>query len=83
MSRSFRYFKSHVLGGVISAFVSSVCQYADSDEDHDGGADTDEEVSNGKVNILNGNGPPYFHSYLYMKGKKTHTRLDVLRCVHA
>lgn len=33
--------------------------------------DTDEEVSNGKVNILNGNGPPYFHSYLYMKGKKS------------
>ncbi|KAI7807751.1 unconventional myosin-X [Triplophysa rosa] len=41
--------------------------YAESDEDHDGGVDTDEEVSNGKVNILNGNGPPYFHSYLYMK----------------
>ncbi|XP_016120993.1 unconventional myosin-X-like, partial [Sinocyclocheilus grahami] len=41
--------------------------YADSDDDHDGYVDTDEEVSNGKVNILNGNGPPYFHSYLYMK----------------
>ena len=31
--------------------------------------DTDEEVSNGRVNILNGSGPPYFHSYLYMKGE--------------
>ncbi|XP_016327955.1 unconventional myosin-X-like [Sinocyclocheilus anshuiensis] len=41
--------------------------YADSDDEHDGYVDTDEEVSNGKVNILNGNGPPYFHSYLYMK----------------
>uniref|UniRef100_A0A9J8BUS8 Myosin X, like 1 n=1 Tax=Cyprinus carpio carpio TaxID=630221 RepID=A0A9J8BUS8_CYPCA len=37
------------------------------DDEHDGYVDTDEEVSNGKVNILNGNGPPYFHSYLYMK----------------
>ncbi len=46
-------------------------QYADSDDEHDGYVDTDEEVSNGKVNILNGNGPPYFHSYLYMKGKKS------------
>lgn len=53
---------------------SCVCQYAESDEDHDGGVDTDEEVSNGKVNILNGNGPPYFHSYLYMKGKETNIR---------
>lgn len=49
----------------------SLFQYAESDEEHDGYVDTDEEVSNGKVNILNGNGPPYFHSYLYMKGKKS------------
>ncbi|TNN03089.1 hypothetical protein fugu_000118 [Takifugu bimaculatus] len=27
----------------------------------------DEEVSNGRVNLLNGSGPPYFHGYLYMK----------------
>lgn len=30
--------------------------------------DTDEEVTNGRVTLLNGNGPPYFHGYLYMKG---------------
>uniref|UniRef100_A0A8B9L4C5 Myosin X, like 1 n=1 Tax=Astyanax mexicanus TaxID=7994 RepID=A0A8B9L4C5_ASTMX len=41
--------------------------YVESDEEHDGYADTDEEVSNGRVSVLNGNGPPYFHSYLYMK----------------
>ncbi|XP_051563416.1 unconventional myosin-X-like [Myxocyprinus asiaticus] len=41
--------------------------YAESDDEHDGYVDTDEEVSNGRVSILNGNGPPYFHSYLYMK----------------
>lgn len=31
--------------------------------------DTDEEVSNGRVNLLNGTGPPYFHGYLYMKSE--------------
>uniref|UniRef100_A0A673G4E6 Myosin X, like 3 n=1 Tax=Sinocyclocheilus rhinocerous TaxID=307959 RepID=A0A673G4E6_9TELE len=53
----------------IKPFTLSVSffKYADSDDEHDGYVDTDEEVSNGKVNILNGNGPPYFHSYLYMK----------------
>lgn len=43
-------------------------QYADSDDEHDGLMDTDEEVTNGRVTLLNGNGPPYFHGYLYMKG---------------
>ncbi|XP_026992614.2 unconventional myosin-X isoform X2 [Tachysurus fulvidraco] len=38
-----------------------------SDEENDDYADTDEEVSNGRVNLLNGSNPPYFHSYLYMK----------------
>lgn len=33
--------------------------------------DTDEEVTNGRVTLLNGNGPPYFHGYLYMKGEYT------------
>uniref|UniRef100_A0A3B4C8G7 Myosin X, like 1 n=1 Tax=Pygocentrus nattereri TaxID=42514 RepID=A0A3B4C8G7_PYGNA len=47
--------------------VPGAPNYVESDEEHDGYADTDEEVSNGKVNVLNGNGPPYFHSYLYMK----------------
>uniref|UniRef100_A0A8C7MQX6 Myosin X, like 1 n=1 Tax=Oncorhynchus kisutch TaxID=8019 RepID=A0A8C7MQX6_ONCKI len=37
------------------------------DDEHDGLLDTDEEVHNGRVTLLNGNGPPYFHSYLYMK----------------
>lgn len=43
-------------------------QYADSEDEHDGMLDTDEEVTNGRVTLLNGNGPPYFHGYLYMKG---------------
>ncbi|KAG7258352.1 hypothetical protein CRUP_019282, partial [Coryphaenoides rupestris] len=41
--------------------------YGDSDDEHDGLLDTDEEVTHSRVSILNGNGPPYFHSYLYMK----------------
>uniref|UniRef100_A0A8C5FS54 Myosin X, like 1 n=1 Tax=Gadus morhua TaxID=8049 RepID=A0A8C5FS54_GADMO len=46
----------------------SSLQYGDSDDEHDGLLDTDEEVGVGhRVSILNGNGPPYFHSYLYMK----------------
>uniref|UniRef100_A0A3B5A2U5 Unconventional myosin-X-like n=1 Tax=Stegastes partitus TaxID=144197 RepID=A0A3B5A2U5_9TELE len=45
----------------------SLLQFIDSDEDNDGYVDTDEEVSNGRVNLLNGSGPPYFHGYLYMK----------------
>uniref|UniRef100_A0AAZ3SNG0 Uncharacterized protein n=1 Tax=Oncorhynchus tshawytscha TaxID=74940 RepID=A0AAZ3SNG0_ONCTS len=42
--------------------------FIDSDTSNDGYVDTDEEVSNGRVNLLNGSGPPYFHSYLFMKG---------------
>lgn len=45
-----------------------VLQYADSDDEHDGMMDTDEEVNNGRVTLFNGNGPPYFHGFLYMKG---------------
>lgn len=52
--------------------ASSKCylllQYADSEDEHDGMMDTDEEVTNGRVTLFNGNGPPYFHGYLYMKG---------------
>uniref|UniRef100_A0A674F0D3 Myosin X, like 1 n=1 Tax=Salmo trutta TaxID=8032 RepID=A0A674F0D3_SALTR len=44
-----------------------VVQYIESDDEQDGLLDTDEEVHNGRVTLLNGNGPPYFHSYLYMK----------------
>ena len=47
----------------------SVFQFIDSDEENDGFVDTDEEVSNGRVNLLNGTGPPYFHGYLYMKSE--------------
>uniref|UniRef100_A0A8C2BW91 Uncharacterized protein n=1 Tax=Cyprinus carpio TaxID=7962 RepID=A0A8C2BW91_CYPCA len=42
-------------------------QFIDSNDENDGYVDTDEEVSNGRVHLLNGTGPPYFHSYLYMK----------------
>uniref|UniRef100_A0A672PNY2 Unconventional myosin-X-like n=1 Tax=Sinocyclocheilus grahami TaxID=75366 RepID=A0A672PNY2_SINGR len=42
-------------------------QFIDSNDENDGYVDTDEEVSNGRVHLLNGSGPPYFHSYLYMK----------------
>lgn len=44
-------------------------QFIDSDEDNDGYVDTDEEVSNGRLSLLNGSGPPYFHGYLYMKSE--------------
>ncbi|XP_041117513.1 unconventional myosin-X-like [Polyodon spathula] len=40
----------------------------DSDDENDVYIDTDEEFSNGRVTMFNGSGPPYFHSYLYMKG---------------
>uniref|UniRef100_A0A665TUX9 Myosin X, like 1 n=1 Tax=Echeneis naucrates TaxID=173247 RepID=A0A665TUX9_ECHNA len=46
---------------------ASIESYRDSDDEHDGMMDTDEEVTNGRVTLLNGNGPPYFHGYLYMK----------------
>uniref|UniRef100_A0A3B3XUK1 Myosin X, like 3 n=1 Tax=Poecilia mexicana TaxID=48701 RepID=A0A3B3XUK1_9TELE len=47
---------------------AAVFQFIDSDEENDGYVDTDEEISNGRVSLLNGTGPPYFHGYLYMKG---------------
>lgn len=46
-----------------------VRQFIDSDDENDGFVDTDEEVSNGRVHLLNGSGPPYFHGYLYMKSE--------------
>lgn len=55
-------------------------QFIDSDEDNDGYVDTDEEVSNGRLNLLNGSGPPYFHGYLYMKSKKRLVLFVVLTC---
>lgn len=44
-------------------------QFIDSDDENDGYVDTDEEISNGRVNLLNGSGLPYFHGYLYMKSE--------------
>ncbi|KAM9447915.1 unconventional myosin-X [Salvelinus alpinus] len=52
----------------LDSFRGSSDSFIDSDTSTDGYVDTDEEVSNGRVNLLNGSGPPYFHSYLYMKG---------------
>lgn len=59
---------AHV-GHLSSLTLVFVFQFIDSDEDNDGYVDTDEEVSNGRVNLLNGSGPPYFHGYLYMKSE--------------
>ncbi|KAG9349282.1 hypothetical protein JZ751_027725 [Albula glossodonta] len=51
----------------LDSYRGSSDSFIDSDDENDGYVDTDEEVSNGRVNVLNGSGPPYFHSYLYMK----------------
>ncbi|XP_037344945.2 unconventional myosin-X [Pungitius pungitius] len=59
--------KSSCTQNSLDSFRGSSDSFIDSDEDNDGYVDTDEEVSNGKVNVLNGSGPPYFHGYLYMK----------------
>uniref|UniRef100_A0A667XXW6 Myosin X, like 1 n=1 Tax=Myripristis murdjan TaxID=586833 RepID=A0A667XXW6_9TELE len=59
--------KSTCTNASIESYRGSSDSYADSDDEHDGLVDTDEEVTNGRVSVLNGNGPPYFHSYLYMK----------------
>uniref|UniRef100_A0A8K9Y211 Uncharacterized protein n=1 Tax=Oncorhynchus mykiss TaxID=8022 RepID=A0A8K9Y211_ONCMY len=57
-----------LLNGYVIMNLCVLSQFIDSDTSNDGYVDTDEEVSNGRVNLLNGSGPPYFHSYLYMKG---------------
>ncbi|XP_037098390.1 unconventional myosin-X [Syngnathus acus] len=49
------------------SYRESSDSYAGSDDEHDGMMDTDEEATNGRVTLFNGNGPPYFHGYLYMK----------------
>uniref|UniRef100_A0A3P8PIU7 Myosin X, like 1 n=1 Tax=Astatotilapia calliptera TaxID=8154 RepID=A0A3P8PIU7_ASTCA len=66
--------KSTCTNASIESYRGSSDSYADSDDEHDGMMDTDEEVTNGRVTLLNGNGPPYFHGYLYMKG------IDVFLC---
>lgn len=55
-------------------------QYADSDDEHDGVMDTEEEVTNGRVTLLNGNAPPYFHGYLYMKGVDNYIYFSTFMC---
>uniref|UniRef100_A0A8C2WQY0 Myosin X, like 1 n=1 Tax=Cyclopterus lumpus TaxID=8103 RepID=A0A8C2WQY0_CYCLU len=59
--------KSTCTNASVESYKGSSDSYADSDDEHDGMMDTDEEVTNGRVTLLNGNGPPYFHGYLYMK----------------
>ncbi|XP_054894337.1 unconventional myosin-X isoform X2 [Poeciliopsis prolifica] len=59
--------KSTCTNTSVESYRGSSDSYADSDDEHDGMMDTDEEVTNGRVTLLNGNGPPYFHGYLYMK----------------
>uniref|UniRef100_A0A8C7K3F8 Unconventional myosin-X-like n=1 Tax=Oncorhynchus kisutch TaxID=8019 RepID=A0A8C7K3F8_ONCKI len=60
--------KSSCTQNSLDSFRGSSDSFIDSDTSNDGYVDTDEEVSNGRVNLLNGSGPPYFHSYLFMKG---------------
>ncbi|XP_077303906.1 unconventional myosin-X-like isoform X2 [Lithobates pipiens] len=45
----------------------SLDSFLDSDEEVDSHIDTDEELMTSRVTLFNGGGPPYFHSYLYMK----------------
>uniref|UniRef100_A0A3Q3F4K5 Unconventional myosin-X-like n=1 Tax=Labrus bergylta TaxID=56723 RepID=A0A3Q3F4K5_9LABR len=59
--------KSSCTQNSLDSFRGSSDSFIDSDEENDGYVDTDEEVSNGRVHLLNGSGPPYFHGYLYMK----------------
>ncbi|XP_057707897.1 unconventional myosin-X-like isoform X1 [Corythoichthys intestinalis] len=59
--------KSFCTHNSLDSYKGSSDSFIDSDEDNDGYVDTDEEVSNGRLNLLNGGGPPYFHGYLYMK----------------
>ncbi|XP_015248207.1 PREDICTED: unconventional myosin-X-like isoform X4 [Cyprinodon variegatus] len=59
--------KSTCTNTSVESYRGSSDSYADSEDEHDGMLDTDEEVTNGRVTLLNGNGPPYFHGYLYMK----------------
>nr|XP_057947427.1 unconventional myosin-X isoform X4 [Doryrhamphus excisus] len=59
--------KSTCTNASMESYRGSSDSYAGSDDEHDGMMDTDEEVTNGRVTVFNGNGPPYFHGYLYMK----------------
>ncbi|XP_042302396.1 unconventional myosin-X-like isoform X1 [Sceloporus undulatus] len=46
----------------------SLDSFLDSEDEGDTYMDTDEELCSSRVSMLNGSGPAYFHSYLYMKG---------------
>ncbi|XP_078239605.1 unconventional myosin-X isoform X1 [Pogona vitticeps] len=46
----------------------SLDSFLDSEDEGDTYMDTDEEFCSSRVTLLNGSGPAYFHSYLYMKG---------------
>ncbi|KAJ8004413.1 hypothetical protein DPEC_G00135460 [Dallia pectoralis] len=59
--------KSSCTQNSLDSFRGSSDSFIDSETSTDGYVDTDEELSNGRVSLLNGTGPPYFHSYLYMK----------------
>uniref|UniRef100_A0A663MX15 Myosin X n=1 Tax=Athene cunicularia TaxID=194338 RepID=A0A663MX15_ATHCN len=58
----------HSHGTSLDSNRGSLDSFLDSEEEVDVYIDTDEEFCNGRVTIFNGSGPPYFHSYLYMKG---------------
>ncbi|XP_077436040.1 unconventional myosin-X isoform X2 [Vanacampus margaritifer] len=59
--------KSSCTHNSLDSYKGSSDSFIDSDDDNDGYVDTDEEFSNGRLHLLNGAGPPYFHGYLYMK----------------
>uniref|UniRef100_A0A803VEE7 Myosin X n=1 Tax=Ficedula albicollis TaxID=59894 RepID=A0A803VEE7_FICAL len=58
----------HSHGTSLDSNRGSLDSFLESEEEVDVYIDTDEEFCNGRVTIFNGSGPPYFHSYLYMKG---------------
>uniref|UniRef100_A0A8C5R427 Uncharacterized protein n=1 Tax=Leptobrachium leishanense TaxID=445787 RepID=A0A8C5R427_9ANUR len=53
--------------GSYGSQCGSLDSFLDSDDEADSHIDTDEELMTGRVTLFNGGGPPYFHSYLYMK----------------
>uniref|UniRef100_A0A8V5G794 Uncharacterized protein n=1 Tax=Melopsittacus undulatus TaxID=13146 RepID=A0A8V5G794_MELUD len=58
----------HSHGTSLDSNRGSLDSFLESEEEVDVYIDTDEEFCNGRVTLFNGTGPPYFHSYLYMKG---------------
>ncbi|XP_064290823.1 unconventional myosin-X-like isoform X3 [Passer domesticus] len=58
----------HSHGTSLDSNRGSLDSFLESEEEVDVYIDTDEEFCNGRITIFNGSGPPYFHSYLYMKG---------------